>query len=449
MSLVCAFDSGNYEFELDDYDQAIFDGGLMFNEEEVGVPMMFAPEGGFPEVKIGDLFQDSDNTSLEVVRKLGFGNDSSVWLVHTGKHYSALRMLSQYATNTFHSPLHDTSGIYDEFSKHSKTNFHPGIEHLVKPESTFLWTLPNTNKHQCLLLELAGPPVACVRQYFEDRLPPLNLIRNLCRQLLLALDFVHKECELVHTDITPDKILIVNPLSSYDIQDLISKTPQKWYTKPSTTFCDDLHIRDPDTPSTIFRSVQEMVSQPIPPPHGFHRQLEKTVFRLSGFTKVQRLANQTKDDISIPRMRAPEIVLGHQWNEKVDIWSFGCTIYEILTGKHLFKVRPDEIREISYDSEHLLLMNMVSRSDFPLHMIKRSTNAHRYFHIDGTPIVGRYAFEAHTDVLASNIAQARPSMTKVDLAAVTVFIRACLILDPDKRPGAAQLRADPFLYMFE
>jgi hypothetical protein len=84
MSHVCAYDSGNYEFELDDYDQAIFDGGLVFNEEEVGVPMMFAAEGGFPEIKIGDVLQGPDTAGFEVVRKLGFGSNSSIWLVRTG-----------------------------------------------------------------------------------------------------------------------------------------------------------------------------------------------------------------------------------------------------------------------------------------------------------------------------------------------------------------------------
>jgi hypothetical protein len=63
--------------------------------------------------------------------------------------------------------------------------------------------------------------------------------------------------------------------------------------------------------------------------------------------------------------------------------------------------------------------------------------------------VGRYAFEAHPDILASNIAQARPSMSKADLEAVTAFIRSCLVLDPDKRQGAVALRANPFLHTFD
>jgi serine/threonine-protein kinase SRPK3 len=34
--------------------------------------------------------------------------------------------------------------------------------------------------------------------------------------------------------------------------------------------------------------------------------------------------------------RAPEIILGLNFNEKIDLWSLGCTIYELTTGKILF-----------------------------------------------------------------------------------------------------------------
>lgn len=36
--------------------------------------------------------------------------------------------------------------------------------------------------------------------------------------------------------------------------------------------------------------------------------------------------------------RSPEIIMGHRgWNEKIDIWSFGCIIFECITGSYLFK----------------------------------------------------------------------------------------------------------------
>jgi serine/threonine-protein kinase PRP4 len=34
--------------------------------------------------------------------------------------------------------------------------------------------------------------------------------------------------------------------------------------------------------------------------------------------------------------RAPEIMLGLEYNESVDMWSIGCVLYELYTGKILF-----------------------------------------------------------------------------------------------------------------
>jgi serine/threonine-protein kinase PRP4 len=34
--------------------------------------------------------------------------------------------------------------------------------------------------------------------------------------------------------------------------------------------------------------------------------------------------------------RAPEIILGLKYDFAVDLWSAGCTIYELYTGKIMF-----------------------------------------------------------------------------------------------------------------
>ena len=36
--------------------------------------------------------------------------------------------------------------------------------------------------------------------------------------------------------------------------------------------------------------------------------------------------------------RAPEVILGLPYDQKIDIWSFGCILAELLTGSVLFQV---------------------------------------------------------------------------------------------------------------
>lgn len=37
--------------------------------------------------------------------------------------------------------------------------------------------------------------------------------------------------------------------------------------------------------------------------------------------------------------RAPEVILGLPYDQKIDIWSFGCILAELLTGSVLFQVK--------------------------------------------------------------------------------------------------------------
>ena len=43
--------------------------------------------------------------------------------------------------------------------------------------------------------------------------------------------------------------------------------------------------------------------------------------------------------IQTRQYRAPEVILEcGQWDAKVDIWSIGCILYELFTGRLLFQV---------------------------------------------------------------------------------------------------------------
>ena len=41
---------------------------------------------------------------------------------------------------------------------------------------------------------------------------------------------------------------------------------------------------------------------------------------------AQWYSNKVTDDISPTALRAPETILHHYWDEKVDIWAIGCLV---------------------------------------------------------------------------------------------------------------------------
>jgi serine/threonine-protein kinase SRPK3 len=55
------------------------------------------------------------------------------------------------------------------------------------------------------------------------------------------------------------------------------------------------------------------------------------------FLQAQELDDQTSDQVTPLTLRAPEIILGGPWDEKIDIWSFGCLVRAVsFPCSHIF-----------------------------------------------------------------------------------------------------------------
>ena len=70
---------------------------------------------------------------------------------------------------------------------------HPGCKHIVRLLDEFSHDGPN-GTHTCLVFELLGPNVATVTEesFADGRLPGV-LARRVCKETLLAVDFLHQQ----------------------------------------------------------------------------------------------------------------------------------------------------------------------------------------------------------------------------------------------------------------
>ena len=57
--------------------------------------------------------------------------------------------------------------------------------------------------------------------------------------------------------------------------------------------------------------------------------------------------------IQTRQYRAPEAILGAQWNSCVDIWSLGCVAFELAVGDQLFEPKRASNGEFAKDDDHL------------------------------------------------------------------------------------------------
>lgn len=235
-----------------------------------------------------------------------------------------------------------------------------------------------------------------IRENDEPSFFTLKRLNFIARQILVALDFVH-EMGILHTDLKPENILI----SSY------SRATVKLIDFGSSCY-------KTDKPSYYIQSRS---------------------------------------------YRAPEVVLGLPYDEKIDIWSLGCVIAEMFTGYVTFQ----------NDS----LASMLSRiesicGNFPRHMTKDGKYSKKLFLECGLLFekedeekVSNHEKEGDDDncdetyftvyqpkstTLAERLGF-DPDHTSKEQTLFIHFVKSLLTTDPELRPTAREALEHPWIVM--
>lgn len=105
------------------------------------------------------------------------------------------------------------------------------------------------------------------------------------------------------------------------------------------------------------------------------------VVKLTDFGTMIRFG-ETNGTIQTRYYRAPEIILGHKFDEKIDLWSLGCSIYELAIGKILFYTCKDTmIDKYDVDLVNIRMMFEKIEPDQKIQLLKSiyESNRKKYF----------------------------------------------------------------------
>ncbi|KAJ8588952.1 kinase-like protein [Rhizopogon salebrosus TDB-379] len=177
-------------------------------------------KGGYHPVHIGDSFSEG---RYIIVRKLGWGHFSTVWLAndtkmnrhvalkivksaprYTETALDEIKMLQRLITSKT-PPVPPTPANPNPPPSHAHT--HPGRSHVMSFLDHFRHKGPN-GVHVCMVSEVLGENLLGLIKRHQNKGVPMHIVKQIAKQILLGLDYMHRCCGVIHTDLKPENVLI-------------------------------------------------------------------------------------------------------------------------------------------------------------------------------------------------------------------------------------------------
>ncbi|EMD36241.1 hypothetical protein CERSUDRAFT_115202 [Gelatoporia subvermispora B] len=342
--------------------------------------------GGYHPVHVGDVYQER----YQVVQQLGWGQYSTVWLVDD------LREQRQAAMKVLVSDLSNDKTGWDELGTLRALRVQNpqalGYRYICHLLDDFVFQGPN-GSHICIVTELMGPTALDIFRCLTAAMP-LSLVKRISKHLLLALQYMHDECNIVHTDIKGDNIFMTG-------------------------------APPPVAPIAVQLSQSELML---------------ATFKLGDMGSANKMSNRYAALIQPEALRSPEVIIGAEWDTKADIWNFGCLMYEFARGAKLFDPGWNVDQSGMSRSQTHLAQVVGLLGEFPQSLIQSGKYAKRYFSDEGHLLqgAGQYGITLE-DLLA------RAGHPQEEIAPLAHFLSCALTVDPRKRWAATQLLQHPWL----
>ncbi|KAG8662895.1 hypothetical protein MANES_01G155800v8 [Manihot esculenta] len=273
-------------------------------------------------------------------------------LTLTGKNYVALK-IQKSAVQFAEAALHEIevlSAIAHGDPSNSKC--------VVRLIDHFKHAGPN-GQHHCMVLEFLGDSLLRLIRHSRYKGLPLNKVREICKCILIGLDYLHRELGLIHTDLKPENILLYSTIDPAKDPIRSGLTPILQRPEGSLNGGSTMNLIEKKLKRRAKRAVAK-IAERRGSTGGAGRKPGKCLDGVDVRCKVVDLGNacwadkQFTGEIQTRQYRAPEVILQSGYSLSADMWSFGCTAFELATGDMMFA--PKAGQGFCEDEDHLALM---------------------------------------------------------------------------------------------
>ncbi|CAI6091188.1 unnamed protein product [Clonostachys chloroleuca] len=350
--------------------------------EEETVPT-YEPQRFYP-AKLGEVL-DSRYTD---VSKLGYGTNSTIWLCRDSNDARTQADSEQAVTAFFNS-------IQIE---------HPGINSLSLLRSHFEVQGPH-GTHPCLVHMSLGMNLLQLRNIMPNQVLPTPLLQHTLLRVSFGLDLLH-QAGVIHTGMS----------FFFRIDKAESEHP------------------------TILKITGDRTiygSRPLPVTQG------NPVICDFGESRMGEPGQEHRGDVMPDFHRAPEVILGMEWDEKIDMWCVGLMFTYKRSGIYS--------RVLAYSTPSRIESLMTSdifprrfRSWVPLRklaFLERSPKCREYWDVDGN-------WRASTPIPEQSFDMREAQLKGEDHQLLLALVKKIFGWLPEERATAQDLTEDPFLTQF-
>ena len=424
----------------------------------------------------GEEFRSSIlNNKYTLIEKIGFGSYSSVWLSYciSDNNYYAIKIQNSEDYEEGVMELNILNKI-KKYKSEYLINIVEGFE-VVKKEivrkkikkgsKSIYKNIVEENKYICMVLPLMACSLySLIRRGKYSRGLCTDLMNKSILCLLNAINVLHNNLEICHTDLKPENMLvngksfkineIIEEYSKYKLKflyekkvndeitlknyDMSSVNVKKKVRKIKSNILKSLHSNILKQMNTINNNSSDDESDNESEYSNSNSEnstiellndisLEDCKIQLTDFGSNVKICNLDNEEIQTRYYRAPEVILQCKYNEKIDIWSIGCCLYELYTGSILFDPDKDEV--INRDMNHLILINNIV-GDIPENLIKRSPIKKEFF-TKNNKLKIKSDKDKSLDEMLENV--------QFPNNKVNELIKKCLNINPDQRPSIKEL----------
>ena len=340
---------------------------------------------------------------------------------------------------------------------------------------------PN-GRHLCLIFEPMGPSASSMVEHLSCFKPrtkgmeiryPTWMAKRLLTQALQGLASLHAN-NIIHGDFQPGNILFtLKGLPHVDKKELYQDDNYKWGSisepverldgrkdewapkylavpQPLDKYADvsqDFKVKLSDFGGGKYRSCLVALF-----PMNFKFGAIKSLKQYADNTDIAFSPSDPPEVFATPLgLRAPEMILGRPYDQSIDTWSFGCLIFEFITGEPLF-LAPGYGNDDKDNDNHLLQLGDIL-GQIPDHLYRYWSRSSRYFNANREQF-NSYLGEVspETDPLAARgvslelfFDRVKPAdMGKAETVTVISLLRRILRYNIAERPTANEILQDPW-----